>query len=388
MEENLNLSREEILTITVEIGEGREENIRVLEGDTAEGLAYGFCLKYGLEEKLRDVLVTHIQKNIDAVLLEEEEEVRESKLGDDPLRSSPYDTPLSEGEVLPLPQESLPRAPYMGEEAEEIGNKNIENIENIDRAKKGSPVDPPSFQTQGYEGELNLEAGNQSLLGNQSVEEFNQWQFEIERKLRDRMKNMYNPRINENSRALMANNPRSSLPVHERLHLQALNKQKVGKRQESGSHSDSRADASLSLPHPLPLPINKETPKPLSHPYQRPQTAHDRVVKSHPGFQGPHPYRNAGEVPQFEVMPDDYSYSQGGTPTRNLNYGHRLYHKGIKKMEEKERIVREVRKSKVLQELEAVTFKPQINNPTQVIYIYIYIIYRIERRLAQDWRTI
>jgi hypothetical protein len=48
--------RKELLTITVEIGEGKAEQILIREGDDPYELANNFAVKYGIGEQLRDLL--------------------------------------------------------------------------------------------------------------------------------------------------------------------------------------------------------------------------------------------------------------------------------------------------------------------------------------------
>lgn len=51
----------ELLTITVEIGNGQKENIQIFENDTAELVAEEFCQKYtNLNEDLKEVFVQQI----------------------------------------------------------------------------------------------------------------------------------------------------------------------------------------------------------------------------------------------------------------------------------------------------------------------------------------
>jgi hypothetical protein len=59
----------ELLTITVDIGNGQQENITVFEGDSAYDLARAFALKHALDFRLTDLLASQIQSNIDQVVL-------------------------------------------------------------------------------------------------------------------------------------------------------------------------------------------------------------------------------------------------------------------------------------------------------------------------------
>ena len=55
---------EAILTITVEIGDGRQECIIVGENDDIDKLASEFCEKHTLNMRLQDVLAMHIRDNL------------------------------------------------------------------------------------------------------------------------------------------------------------------------------------------------------------------------------------------------------------------------------------------------------------------------------------
>ena len=48
--------KKELLTITVEIGDGSSENILIMEGDDPFELANNFALKHGIGDQLRDLL--------------------------------------------------------------------------------------------------------------------------------------------------------------------------------------------------------------------------------------------------------------------------------------------------------------------------------------------
>ena len=58
---------EAILTITVEIGDGRQECIIVHESDNVETLAKEFCEKHNLNMKLQELLGMHIRENLEQV---------------------------------------------------------------------------------------------------------------------------------------------------------------------------------------------------------------------------------------------------------------------------------------------------------------------------------
>jgi hypothetical protein len=62
-----NTGRKEILTITIDLGGGKSENIVVKEGDEASDLASKFSQKYGLNQRLMQLLTIQIEDNIEQV---------------------------------------------------------------------------------------------------------------------------------------------------------------------------------------------------------------------------------------------------------------------------------------------------------------------------------
>lgn len=65
-----NNEQQELLTITIDIGNGQQENIEVFEGDSPYNLAQIFAMKHGLDLRLTDLLASQIQSNIDQVMIE------------------------------------------------------------------------------------------------------------------------------------------------------------------------------------------------------------------------------------------------------------------------------------------------------------------------------
>ena len=45
-----------MLTITVDIGNGEFENLQICENDNPDAIAFEFCVKYGIKDKLRELL--------------------------------------------------------------------------------------------------------------------------------------------------------------------------------------------------------------------------------------------------------------------------------------------------------------------------------------------
>jgi hypothetical protein len=85
----------ELLTITIDIGGGQQENIQVFEGDDPADLARAFAVKHNLDPKLTDLLAAQIQSNIDQVLSaakyeEEEQPVHEEVQEEDGQNNSEH----------------------------------------------------------------------------------------------------------------------------------------------------------------------------------------------------------------------------------------------------------------------------------------------------------
>jgi hypothetical protein len=62
--------QQELLTITIDIGNGMQENIQVFEGDNPYDLARDFAHRHSLDLRLTDLLASQIQNNIDQVILQ------------------------------------------------------------------------------------------------------------------------------------------------------------------------------------------------------------------------------------------------------------------------------------------------------------------------------
>ena len=55
----------ELLTITVEIGNGRQENILIRQNDDPFELATKFAQEHGVSNQLRDLLANQIRLNVE-----------------------------------------------------------------------------------------------------------------------------------------------------------------------------------------------------------------------------------------------------------------------------------------------------------------------------------
>ncbi len=217
-------SSEELITIIVDIGDGREESIVVHFGDLAGDLAAEFAKKHGLDLRMQKKLERHVQENIDIAMAEEAQQ-----------------------DISP------PRQP---------GTEPIQELscgsEESPAKSAASPVD-------------------------QQLEGLLRWRGSTPKR---------SPVV-----------PMTKLPVHERLHMQAMNKQRAGRvSQESGL---------VAL-------------------------------------------RGAEERGSQSLRPSS-------SDRNSLNYGQRLYEKGVKKLEERDRECQEVIKDRELEERKLYTFKPTID---------------------------
>lgn len=63
-------SSKELLTITIEIGNGQNENIHINEGDSPHALAADFARRHGINEQLTELLAEQIRLNIEQLASE------------------------------------------------------------------------------------------------------------------------------------------------------------------------------------------------------------------------------------------------------------------------------------------------------------------------------
>ena len=59
--------RKQLLTLTVEISEGRQESIIVREGDSPSELARSFITKNGMDARIETILSNYIKDTIDSL---------------------------------------------------------------------------------------------------------------------------------------------------------------------------------------------------------------------------------------------------------------------------------------------------------------------------------
>ena len=69
----------ELLTITVEIGNGQKENIIIYENDDAQYISDSFCKKHNINDELKTIFTNQIADNINQVKEEIANEITNSK---------------------------------------------------------------------------------------------------------------------------------------------------------------------------------------------------------------------------------------------------------------------------------------------------------------------
>lgn len=75
----------ELLTITVEIGNGQRENIIIFENDDAEQVSEVFCKKHNIKDELKEIFTNQIADNI----IQVKEEIAMEQ-GEDKFASAPH----------------------------------------------------------------------------------------------------------------------------------------------------------------------------------------------------------------------------------------------------------------------------------------------------------
>ena len=116
--------REELITIIVEIGDGREETIIVYTGDNAGDLAETFATKHNLSETMKAKLRENIQLNMNQIL-EELEEAGEAKTLE---IKKEMESLRLEGEIKECEEEREDSENVEDDEQEAEKNEDINNI--------------------------------------------------------------------------------------------------------------------------------------------------------------------------------------------------------------------------------------------------------------------
>ncbi len=194
--------REELVTIIVEIGDGREESIVAYAGDRAEDLAARFAARHGLDARMREKLAANIQQNIEQALMD-------IGLEDEAKR----DLEVPEASKENFASSNVPVEP----EKKPSGLSMRERINNIVGSSRTKHSAGPS----------------------QSEKDFLRWQDEIERNMRESSGTDPAPRIDKNSQRIASGIPLTGLPVYERLHMQAVNKQRADRGRQRTMEASS-----------------------------------------------------------------------------------------------------------------------------------------------------
>jgi len=194
----------EILIMTVEIGDGRRDNIHVFENDRPEDLALEFCHRHGLNEKLQDALTQHIQSNIEQVLNDQKSEGdihsgTGNRSGHDGYSRQQYDSPSPDRE-------------YDGYYA---------------RPKSSGPIDRRELQKLEEAKQRGRSPQGRINQTGEGRDYYEYWQREIENTYQP-SSSQHNPQINEKSRRIMEQRyAGKKVNVHDRLHQQAQIKNKM-----------------------------------------------------------------------------------------------------------------------------------------------------------------
>lgn len=320
----------ELLTITVEIGNGEQENIVILQDDTAEEVADRFCNKYDMNDELRSVFTEQIAQNI---------EQAKQEMG---LEDNMYSEDLHHEQVSTAIDNTPPARTYKAPKLSNYQNENIpsSNFRSIDYSQ------PDMFNS--YKNTLNysehrnsnaLETKEQkhtyatpgplliNPIKNEKCTLPRQKKMSAKSKgvqscasFNENLGNSHKPHLNSHS-VLLANKKRiPNDSVYRRLHSEALNKQKLEKRQKEKMQESSYEAGSL-----LNASFNGRTKNSQ-------QRGRNLLTSSH----------------------------TARTRTPN-NYGEKLYQNGLKRLEEKKRKNQKEKLEQELKECENLTFRPQIN---------------------------
>eukprot|EP00347_Sterkiella_histriomuscorum_P010260 403376977 len=466
----LNNNRE-LLTITVDIAEGRQENILIRENDDPYQLATEFALMHNLNDQMRDLLAEQISMNIEQVL-EEELQLNQNKnlsAGTQQFNQYLSDTQnMNEDQQLQNQyQPEYIQNTLQNNGFQQNNQQNNQNYYSSDIAEYAANHD--SFQREqqqpfmqqdqsqnfgqnqypqqiispgGYEmnsqsmvhknqsfinDEQNNRSGlfangtgisgiiNQSYLTDRSGQSnrmfqqpgsfgYQQWKQNVEHKMQLKDDRLNYPTINENSKRMIEskrqNNSSGSKSgtVHSRLHQQAVSKQRSQHRQQqlifdqnqqALTKNKSFVNNSGQKLVPQSTKNNRNTVQfaggrnqnmngnrsfthsnkssPAKANYQDPLGQLQMMkIKNQQAFNNQNngvrasSQQNARGSGVSTIQSSDRNY-QAPLPKPIINYGERLYQKGIKRKEELDRHIREAKNYQEQNEQEQYTYQPQIN---------------------------
>lgn len=300
---NQDLEDEELLTITVEIGNGETENIVIMRDETADEVADRFWAKYDMDEELRGVFREEIQRNIDMARKEVEAVEGFSTAVDQ--------TPKGGWNVTNYPHSNTKSINYSNADIFNSNNRFLHFSEQP-YAKTIEPQE--SSHTYSTPGPILINPQNNECRTIPKINP-NKKSKNTHSCASFPLTTIHHPHINPNSLKL-ANKKRviTGDSIHSRLHKDALQKQKIQKKASQNS-------------------------------YEASSVANNSFVTKKSQREG-------------------RSLMVSAKTTRNRtpnNYGEKLYLNGIKKLEEKQRKQHKEKMERELREWENLTFRPEIN---------------------------
>lgn len=293
---------EELLTITVEIGNGEKENIVIMNNDTPEEVASRFCNKYEMNDELKNIFTQQIAENIEQV----RKEINGDKQGySEGLRQEQLSTAI-DNTPPPKTYQPTPQNNYYNNYQEPMS---VEHSQadlfpsnrrgfNFSEQRDSSSLEGNNVKhTYTTPGPIliNPNKNEKRMLGKNRRKNKKPKGMQSCTSVGNNSVRSNKPHINSHS-VLLANKKRIPADsVYSRLHTEALNKQKVEKRQAE-KYAESSYEACSLL-------NNSFNGKPSAN------------RKGRSLVQSAHTARNR-------------------TPN---NYGEKLYTNGLKKLEEKKR---------------------------------------------------
>jgi len=227
--------KQELLTITVEIGNGEQENIIILNDDTAQKVAERFCDKYDMNEDLKILFTEQIAQNMEQAKKEMDSEIEKFE-----------DSENGQLEYVSTAIDATPQYNAFSNPPK-IPNSNVH--EYLSTASDGIKINSATPQDQKHSYStpgpilINPNLGEKRTLPKQKKRFSKQKGSKSYVSLMKEPPNK--PHLNSHS-VLLANKKR--IPgdsVYSRLHSEAVNKQK--KKKQSGKKSNVSYEASTLI---------------------------------------------------------------------------------------------------------------------------------------------
>eukprot|EP00826_Nyctotherus_ovalis_P038581 TRINITY_DN3621_c0_g4_i1.p1 TRINITY_DN3621_c0_g4~~TRINITY_DN3621_c0_g4_i1.p1 ORF type:complete len:298 (+),score=64.46 TRINITY_DN3621_c0_g4_i1:128-1021(+) len=243
---------ERILSLTIDIPQGGQEVLEIKDTDNIAAIAAQFCAKYNLDEECKDVLL---------------ESIKEHLFGCEQMQKE---------NAFPLEGDKTISVANVSSGKESPGPKNEESTT---KKEKKQSADPNKMK--------------------QLTNELELWKKEVELKIKQG--NVFNqPAINQHSKQIVGKKGQAKVPVHERLHQNARDKQVSLKKTKEN-------DANLTT-------------------RKRPKT------------------RDQKKAAELNAIPFQL-----------------LYYKGLRQMKKMEKNTEQAIQEKMQRELESAPFRPKIN---------------------------